>query len=233
MRWNLALLLAILVVPPISRSALKDRPGAPGPGGGRVRREPPSLGSCLEALGDTRASARRDAACSLGLRGDWEAVGPLLARLRDPAGGVREAAAEALGRVSGLDFGYDADDGEAAREAAVGSWERWWRQARGLGRRDALRLALGEGRARTRASACEALARHGDASVVPALLERLGDAASGVRARALAALVAIAGEAPRYNPDGAPGERALDLERLRAWWAAREAGVTGPGERGR
>src|SRR3954466_14324044 len=77
----------------------------------------------LAELGSARAEVRRSAAFALGKMGGqaYQAVGPLVARLKDDDPGVRDAAASALGDIvtdsGGANRGLWKDAGPALEDA--------------------------------------------------------------------------------------------------------------------
>jgi HEAT repeat protein len=107
---------------------------------GSLGREPslavePVVRAILDGLSEERARAhlespwpvvRRIAAEDAGHRGRWAAVPPLVARLEDRDGEVREAAAVSLRRLTNLFIPYRADAAPAVRARAAAAWREWW-----------------------------------------------------------------------------------------------------------
>jgi HEAT repeat protein len=121
-----------------------------------------ALGALTDLLGDEAEAARAWAARILGRIGDPAASSPLRARLGDTHAKVREAAAEALGRLE------DARSGPLLANAA-----------------------LFDPSPRVRAAAAFALAHVDDDRAAETLVAALSDEDAAARARALAALAAM------------------------------------------
>jgi HEAT repeat protein len=151
-----------------------------------------ALGALIDLLGDEAEAARVWAARILGRIGDPAAASPLRARLGDAQAKVREAAAEALGRLE------DARSGPLLAHAA-----------------------LFDPSPRVRAAAAFALAHVDDDRAAETLVAALSDEDAAARARALDALVAmrLADVAPLRHAlsDPVPSVRrraALALDRM-------------------
>lgn len=82
------------------------------------RRFTPALEKMSDLLArDTNEAVRREAAVGLGMAGGEGSIPPLIAALSDPEGSVRQAALDALRRITGKRFGPEA-----------GVWSLWWKQ---------------------------------------------------------------------------------------------------------
>jgi hypothetical protein len=77
----------------------------------------PALKPLLAELEDKGSPGRSDAAFALGKINQPQAIGPLIAALKETDPELRKESAKALSRITGQDFG------ESAAE-----WQKWWRQ---------------------------------------------------------------------------------------------------------
>ena len=152
-----------------------------------------SFDPLVNALGNTGATARRNAAWALGALDDARAVTPLMKSLRDTDDAVREQAAWALGALD------DARAVQALTGALRDSAPSVRRQAAwALGAIDdsaavdALVAALKDSDAEVREQSAWALGAIGDARATAALSLALKDSASEVRRQAAWALGVIA-----------------------------------------
>ncbi|HUT37411.1 MAG TPA: HEAT repeat domain-containing protein [Planctomycetota bacterium] len=90
----------------------------------KCERVVPDLERQLESLS---ALARMQAVANLARFGDKRFVPHFLKALRDPEKVVRDRAIQALRRLTGEGFGYQADAPADRREEALALWERWQR----------------------------------------------------------------------------------------------------------
>ncbi len=151
----------------------------------------------IEALFDTQPSVSRWAATTLGLRGDDDALEPLLHQLESDDATLREAAAGALGllghtqAVDRLVEALSDREPKVARAAAL-SLRRLGDDRGSDAVRGDLMGQLRDGDQEQRAYAARTLGALGDDRATGALVERLGDPAAEVRADAAEALGKIA-----------------------------------------
>jgi HEAT repeat protein len=80
----------------------------------------PAVESLTTTLRDKKSQARGDAAWALAKIGDHRAIGPLVEALKEENPSLREDAAKALEKITGMDFGVNPDQ-----------WETWWEQNQG------------------------------------------------------------------------------------------------------
>lgn len=85
------------------------------------------LPAMREALNDSDAGVRYEAARSSARLGDWAGFPVLIAGLRDASEYARTLCHDSLQRQTKLDFGFRPRDAEADREKAVERWLEWWR----------------------------------------------------------------------------------------------------------
>ncbi|MBI4618333.1 MAG: HEAT repeat domain-containing protein [Planctomycetes bacterium] len=152
--------------------------------------------------------------------GKVELVPTLLAALGDPMASVRQQAARGLSRLTGFDFGFDADAPEEEREDEIALWRDWWEANRERDRLDWWRAGLSSAQAANRLAAVRGLAAHGGDEEIPRLLEALSDPASSVRAAANDALISASLLDFGFDPEAPAADSAGARTRWHEWWNA-------------
>lgn len=148
---------------------------------------------------------------------------------------VRAQAFDLLRTTHGREFDYAPEDAgrppenaRAARHAAADKWRAWWREAESLDEAARQRRALDDADHHARLAAARAIGARRDLLAVPALINRLADPVSTVRAAAQQALERITDATVAFDPaDASEASVARAQAFWRAWWARNQGRARG------